>query len=120
MTIDQIPVDALDDASREGVIALRIPADDGDYPVLLSASWDFEIISVEYQSNAGTCNLVFNVDGTPVVWSGGDSTLGLSSSPVDETVTSAGSVSAGDVVEAVISSSSGATLAAADLYIRRT
>ena len=117
----KVPSIMLSDGAREGVIHLRGPATNGTYPVQLSAPFDYDFISVEFQTDTGTITAVVNIDGTPVQWSGGDGNLSLSSTAGNETAASAASVTAGDPVTLVLSSAaSSPTLAAIDLFVRRT
>lgn len=112
--------DMLGDDSREFTIALRGPASNGTYPVLLNAQFGFDITGADFQTDTGTITAKFTIEGVDVEFDGGDESLSLSITADSEMTDSAFTVDAGDTVLLVLSgAASSPTLATIDLHCRK-
>lgn len=125
MTIDQIPVNGLNDDVREGVIAMRAPAAAGTYAVVLSAPFDFDIVSAAYGTDVSTSTIDWRLEiaNTPVEFTTGDGSENVQADDevATDTTDAAFSVTAGQLVELVLSSPANSpVLFSLDIFIRRT
>jgi len=117
----QVSNDMLGNDAREFVIALRGPAANGTYPVMLNPPFTFDILRADFQCDTGTIKAKFTIDGTDVEFDGGDETLELSNTADSENVASAGSVGVGDTLLMVLFDAlDSPVLVAIDLFCRRT
>jgi hypothetical protein len=86
----------LDDDARTSKHALKIKLPSSGstltIPIDLAPVDDYDITSCVFQTDVGTIEFKFTINGTDVEWSGGDETLAASSTAASETTTSAYSV----------------------------
>jgi len=125
MTIQKLGVEAFDDDTKLFKIPVRVVTPSATtHTIDMNASVAYSIVSVDYQTNVGTLDVKFQIDaGSPVdvVFSGGDATLNVGTTALNETLSSAGAVAVGNVVTMIVSNlASTPTMLAVDLLCRRT
>lgn len=79
----------------------------GTYTLLYKAPVGFNITAIDAVSATGSFTLAIQIAGVNVVWTGGGTTISVTSSPTTTTALSSNSVVAGQMITAVITSASG-------------
>lgn len=107
--------------AREFKIAIRWEAVAGTYPIDMGAIDAYDIVRAYFQTDTGTINAHFEIEGTDVEFDGGDEILAVTSTIQSEDAASANSVAVGEVLTMILDTpASSPTIVSVDLVCRKT